>query len=198
MAITNGYCTLDALKTVLETGNVTTYDTELERTIESASRFIDNFCNRYFWTNSNQTKYFNATSPHECIVTDLISITTLKTDDDGSRSYNDTWSATDYDLYPLDPKDGEPYTKIVKTPRGNYNFPSYAKGIEIVGDFGWAAVPAAVRGACLIQAERLWMRREAPFGIAGDSRRLGEIHIVAELDPDVKSLLESYRRYVIK
>jgi hypothetical protein len=186
------------LKTVLELLDVLVYDEELERTIETASRYIDNFCNRFFYTDSSQTKYFTAIARDEVIVTDLISVTSLAVDDDGSRDYNDTWSATDYDLYPLDPKGGEPYTRIRPTPQGNYHFSLYPKGVKIVGDFGWSAVPAAVRGACILQAERLWMRREAPFGIAGDSRRLGEIHLVSELDPDVKALLESYRRYVVK
>ncbi|NIR67731.1 MAG: phage head-tail connector protein [candidate division Zixibacteria bacterium] len=197
MSITNGYCSLAELKSALGLEGVSTYDDELEGVIEGASRFIDNYCNRFFYQDDDATRYYTARDYNVCIVNDLRSIDSLATDDDGGRTYSETWTSADYDLYPLNPLNGEPYTMIKPTPNGTYQFPSFAKGVKIVGDFGWESVPLPVWRACVIQTERWWMRREAPFGIGGDSRRLGEIHIVSELDPDVKSALEGYRRYVV-
>jgi len=198
MAITNGYCTLAELKWQLDiTSTDATRDTHLEEVVEGVSRWIDSFCNRYFYADDSATKYFSAVDHDYCVVQDLRSITTLKTDNDGDRTYERTWSATDYDLMPFDQPNDFPYTHIRPAPNGSYTFPSFRKGVEIVGNFGWASVPFPIKQACLIQAERVYMRKDAPFGIAGDSRRLSEIHIVSKLDPDVQSLLTGYQRFAV-
>jgi len=56
--------------------------------------------------------------------------------------------------------------------------------------------PSTVQEATLIQAARIWKRRDTPLGVAGDVA-LGEMRIgvpVPALDPDVKKLLESFYR----
>lgn len=198
MAITNGYCTLADLKWKLDITAVdATRDQHLEAVIETVSRWIDSFCNRYFYADDASTKYFSAVGADYCVVQDLRTVTTLKTDNDGDRTYERTWTASDYDLMPFDQPNSFPYTHIRPTPNRSYTFPSYRKGVEITGNFGWASAPKPIEQACLLQSERLYMRKDAPFGIAGDSRRLSEIHIVQKLDPDVQELLTGYQRFAV-
>ena len=192
MAITNGYCTLPELKARISVDSSDTADdAKLEATIEAASRAIDGYCRRRFYA-ANDTRYYTAHCATEIAVDDLLSVTTLKTDASGDRTYGTTWATTDYDLEPYNAvADGRPYTHIRVTPNGNYTFPGYARGVQIVGSFGYASsTPDLVHEACLLQAARLHRRKDAPFGVAGLGD-LGEIRLVSALDPDVRMLLGS-------
>lgn len=200
MAITNGYCTLAELKTRLGVTDVVD-DSVLEAVIEATSRLIDDFCGRRFYTTaSDETRYYTAYRVREILCDDdILSITTLQTDHEGDRVYENTWQATDYDLEPYNaPLDGQPYTKISITPYGSYQFPvDIPKGVKIVGKFGYSATaPKPVQEACLIQASRLFRRKDAPFGITGVAE-FGVQMAIARLDPDVKILLSPYRRFVV-
>lgn len=201
MAITNGYCTLAELKSRLGISVADVDDDSvLEAVIESTSRLIDDFCNRRFYTTAeDETRYYTAQRSDYILPDDIISVTTLATDDDGDRVYENTWQATDYDLEPYNAAlDGQPYTKISAAPEGDYTFPKgVAKGVKVTGKFGYAATaPKPVQEACLIQASRLFRRKDAPFGVTG-AAEFGTTTLIARLDPDVKMLLESYRRIVV-
>jgi hypothetical protein len=65
--------------------------------------------------------------------------------------------------------------------------------VTVTGVFGWPAVPAAVKQACRLQVARVFKRADSPLGVAG----FGEFGVVrvTQLDPDVKALLEPYRRH---
>jgi hypothetical protein len=67
--------------------------------------------------------------------------------------------------------------------------------VQVLGKFGFAAIPAAVRQACLIQATRIYKRRDAPFGVTG-SAEMGTLQILGRIDPDVASLLSGLMRMV--
>ncbi len=189
MAITNGYCTLAEIKARLAITD-TTDDAILEQVVEAVSRWIDEFCRRRFWVNSvDETRYYTPEYTDLLYTGDIVSITTLKTDEDGDRIYEKTWATTDYDLEPLNAAlDGEPYTEIRTAPDGNYSFPLVAKGVQIVGQFGWPAVPKQVKEACLLQSERIFRRKDAPFGVAGVAAT-GELALIPHLDVDVQELL---------
>ena len=65
--------------------------------------------------------------------------------------------------------------------------------MEIIGSWGYASTaPHDIREACLIQASRLFKRKDAPFGVAG-TPEAGQMMLPA-LDPDVRALLRKYRR----
>ena len=86
---------------------------------------------------------------------------------------------------------------ICTTPEGNYSFPvGIRKGVKIAGSWGYATlVPAQVREACLIQAARVFKRKDAPFGVTGIAD-LGELRMISKLDPDVEAMLAPLRRLV--
>jgi hypothetical protein len=170
-------------------------DARLEQIITAISRAIDKACNRRFYA-ATETRVFSAIRSDLCLVDDLLSVTTLKTDDDGDRAYDETWAAADYDLLPVNAAlNGEPYRRIESTPRGSKRFPTHHKGVEIAGSFGYASTtPPEIREACILWSLRVFARRHAIFGIKG-STQFGEVYLkLPPPDPDVMALLRPFRK----
>lgn len=199
--ITNGYATLAEIRPRL--GFVTVDnadDTMLEGIVMAVSRWIDQYCGRrFFTTSSDETRHYTAEDGGLLFLPDdLISVSTLSTDEDGDRIYERTWASTDYDLEPANAAmDGLPYSRISVPPAGRYRFPWSAKGVKIAGQFGWGTTaPTPIKEACLLQCERLYKRKDAPFGVMG-SAEMGQVLVIPKLDPDVAIMLASYVRYSI-
>ena len=90
------------------------------------------------------------------------------------------------------PKKGWPYTRILAI--GSQVFPYFfPQTVKMTGVFGFPQVPYEVELACKIQASRLFVRKQSPFGIAG-SVELGTVRLNSRLDPDVEMLLKTFRR----
>ncbi|NBW14223.1 MAG: hypothetical protein EBR82_40115 [Caulobacteraceae bacterium] len=88
---------------------------------------------------------------------------------------------------------GWPSTGIIITTFGSHSFPvGITEGVKVIGTRGWAAIPAAVAQACLLQTVRIHSRRSVPFGVAG-SPDGGIIRLLSRLDPDVELMLRPYR-----
>lgn len=208
MAIANGYCTLAEVKGFvgIPAGD-TADDTLLELAVESASRAIDAFTDRRFWVDSAVVaRYYTVTADDEALeIPDGITTTTgllVKTDEDGDGVYETTWTLnTDFRLEPVNAAaDGLPWTRIVAV--GDRLFPrstgsttdDYYRAVEVTSKGGWTTVPSPVKQACLIQAARLWKRKDAPFGVAGSVDLGSELRLLSALDPDVQVLLGAYRR----
>ena len=194
MAVTNGYCTLAELKAALRiTDSVD--DTLLERAIEGASRRIDGYCGRWFYQ-TQQTLTMNPWNEYSCpFHHDLASTTvTIKIDTAGDGTYATTLTqGTDYQLEPRDAiLQGHPYRKAVMI--GGQTFPLYyapaPDTVQIIGTWGWAAVPHDVREACIMLAQRQFARLNAPLGVVGFSDMAITVRSV---DPDVRDLLNPYK-----
>ncbi len=165
-------------------------DLKIEDLVTAASRAIEKHCRRRFWKNSSdETRYYTAFDGETLFPEDdIVSITSLLTDEDGDRTYEVTWATTDYDLLPYNASlDGWPYTWIETTPEGDYTFPTVKKGVKITGVFGFSSVPAEVKQACLLLCERFVARHNAPLGLSGNAE-FGMMKILKE-DPDVANLL---------
>ena len=200
MSVTNGYCTLADVKAAARITDAVD-DALIEIAIEAASREIDGVCNRVFYSTSGTRVYQNVDS----FITntdDIISITTLKTSDDGVI-YDTTWTTADYQLEPLNGVAGglvQPFTRIRAI--GDYLFPVWSvtgtygnkASVQIAGVFGWSAVPTAVRQACILLAMRHWKRYDSPLGVAGFGD-IGAIR-VGRTDPDVEALLMPFKKAV--
>lgn len=59
--------------------------------------------------------------------------------------------------------------------------------VRITAQWGWPATPQEISQACLIQAQRLYSRKDSPDGIRGGGD-FGAIRL-ARMDPDVRELL---------
>ncbi len=200
MTITNGYATLLQIKS-LDRLNISTADsssdTTLEGIITSISRSIDRYCGQYFYkSTAAETRYFTALESSSVFVGNIVSVSALYTDS-GDRSYANTWSTSDYDLFPYNStslSEPEPFRFIDVSPIGTYRFPALlSKGVKLSAVYGWNAVPTSVTEACLLWSERWFKRYKTPLGISAMSPLGEQMLKVPPPDPDVIQLLHNYR-----
>lgn len=132
--MTHAYATLTTLKTRLGISG-TGDDTTLRLLLEATSRMIDKWCRRHFYALS-ATKYEDGIDGRLFLSDDLLSVTTLKTDEDGNAVYENTFTTADYLLYPLN---GSPKTAVALSHDSGYShFASgVRKGVEIAGLWGY-------------------------------------------------------------
>lgn len=174
-------------------------DTQATAALTTVTRWTDEHCQRNFWQDTAVARVLEANS-WWCLTlgpfNDLVSVSQLRTDQDGDGTFETTWSASDYQLTPVNPPNGRPFTRIESV--AGRTFPVYCWGIgrrarvEVTGTWGWAAVPDAVKQACLIQTNRVLLRRNSPEGILGGQADFGVIRVSNRLDPDVADLLAPY------
>lgn len=191
------YATVADLKTWLGITD-TTDDGVLQDVLDEACSAIDADCNRYFYqSDAGTVRYYTATRPDRVLIDDCVSLTAVETDEDGDRTYETSWAATDYDLCPDNASsDDEPYTEIRITPEGEYDFPTgVRKGVKLTGTWGWPKVPDAIGRAAIIKAAWLFKRRETPLGIAGTAD-LGMVR-VGRWDSDYERLIAPFQRIVV-
>tara|TARA_Y100000310_G_scaffold345852_1_gene471409 strand:+ start:13524 stop:14351 length:828 start_codon:yes stop_codon:yes gene_type:complete len=132
----NAYSDVTTLKTRLEIPTTTTEeDKELRELLEGASRLIDKFTSRFYFVDTT-TRTFDGSSAPFFLKDDLLSITTLKVDEDGDLTFEGTMAATDFILYPLN---WFPKTYIRLTTSSTFGgFASgIREGVQIVGSFGY-------------------------------------------------------------
>ena len=144
--MTNAYADLTTLKSssVL---NITGawFDSRLLSLVEDVSRWIDGYCNRHFYVLTT-TRRFDGDGGWSLNIPDLISVSTLKTDEDRDRAYEFTWGSSDYLLYPLNAEPtqpwGRPYTRVLVDLEGGSrrSFPAGGPTVEIAGKWGFREV----------------------------------------------------------
>lgn len=191
--ITNGYCTLAEFKaefTIL--GTDTTRDGNLNRVIEDVSRAIDDACFRVFYGASPATaKYFTAKTPYRVFINDCTSISSVAIDLDGSLTYATALTTSDYQASPINEI---PYTWIDIKPLGSYSFPLGRNSIKVTSVWGYnltsVGAPRPIRRACLLQANRIYERRKAAFGVTSVSDFAPMT--VIKLDNDVIQMVTPY------
>lgn len=191
--VTNGYCTVQQVKDALRITDAVD-DSLIEIAIEAASREIDALCQRVFYSET-ATRTYRADDAFLLQTDDIISVTTIKTSQ--TLSWDTTWGAADYQLEPVNGIAGgltQPYTRVRAV--GTLTFPVLPQvTVQIVGVFGWSAIPADVRLACIIQSQRLFSRFQSPLGVAGFGD-MGTIR-VSRVDVDVQALLSPYMKVTV-
>ena len=203
MAITNGYCSLADVKAAARiTDSID--DTLLELSIESASREIDSYTERVFYSTGG-TPVARVYIPQDIYLVetdDIVSVTTVKSDSAWDGTFDITWTATDFQLEPLNGRAGgidTPATRIRAI--GDYLWPVYEPrnvnsnqaSVQVTGVFGFATVPTAVRQATILSALRQYKRYESPTGVLGFSD-IGAVRVGTKLDPDVERMIQPYRK----
>ena len=175
-----------------------TDDTALQNVLDATDTLIDLHCDRKtgFGT-ATETRYYTAEDYQYVLTDDLVSVTTLQTDDDANGTYETTWtSGTDFVLAPVNSAlDGFPYTEIDTSVSWPRNFPKDVyNGVKVVGVFGFPSVPAAVVQAEIIQANAVWSSRTAAFAIVGSADLGGILRMSRALHPEAALILEPYRK----
>ena len=195
MAVTNGYCTLADVKAALRLQD-TVDDVLLENSINSASRMIDQYCNRYFYSGqAGEVRYYQANDGFTCWIDDAQTITEVKTASVDPTIYDTTWDVSDYQVLPINRiANGGYYPITALTATDNYLFPVWADIalVKVTGTFGFPSIPEPIKFAAIIQASRLYKRLESPLGVAGVSD-IGIMRVGANIDGDVAQLINPFR-----
>ena len=117
-----------------------TDDVRLRSVMEAVAESVDAEVGRTFQPYT-ATRYFRSWDGNILrLDEDLISATSIKTDDDGDGTYENTWATpTDYFLEPANAAiRRQPYWEIVTANyAGRYSFSSVQRGVQIVGVWGY-------------------------------------------------------------
>jgi hypothetical protein len=195
MAITNGYATLAQLKSALRIPSSDTQDDALlEMAIESASRQIDSHTERYFYSGS-ATRIFIPSEYNYVEIDDLVTLTSLKTSTAADGVFDQTWTTGSYQLQPVNGVAGgiyTPYTSIRAVGDLIYPVNGGEATVQVVGTFGWSAIPTDIKQATVILSGRLYKRLDSVLGIAG----FGDLGVVrvSRFDPDIEALIGPYKK----
>lgn len=187
------YTTLALLK--LHLGNITdaARDDLLNDAIEAASRSVDDFCGRRFYLDASTTpRVYNPAGRlyYDEFIVDDIGDTTGLVVETGNAS--DGWTAVTTSI------ETSPDNAIVQgdSITGLINLDGWAFGrndrVRVTAKWGFPAVPAQVGQATLIQAARLYKRKESPEGVLGNAE-WGSIRL-SRVDPDVAALVARFVR----
>ena len=205
MAITNGYTTLNAMKSYLSISD-NSDDTILETMVESASRSIDRIANRRFYLDANATsRQYRAYNDVFAYVDDIGTTSSLVVaiDEDGDGTFETTLTLnTDYILDPLTaPSLSRPYTQLtmVNTTYTWSIFPGMFSnglrpGVQVTARWGWPSVPDDIEMACQILTADLYKRKDSPGGVLG----LGDLGAIrmSPLGRDVTAMVRAYKKEV--
>ena len=154
----NCYSNLAQIKRRLDITS-TSNDTSLLELLNAASRAIDNYTMRFFYVLSATTtipRYYDGSASPWMIPDDVLAITTLKTDEDGDATFENSYTeTTDYHLYPLNE-----YPKTWAKINSNGSYGGFAsgtvRGIELIGTLGYgdgeSATPYVTSGATVTVA----------------------------------------------
>ncbi len=173
----------------------------LNNMLGSASRVVDAHCGWTFDspTGTETARVFAAVRDRHLLYVDPIANTTnlvVKTDTSGNGTYDLTWSSTDYQMEPLNQRQGgltdHPYYKIRAV--GTRDFPLSREAlVQVTADWGWTSgVPDTIRDATILLAKYLHEERQTVSGFAfsdGDA-----VFTSGKMSPRIKMMLAPYRR----
>jgi hypothetical protein len=172
-----------------------TRDALLDVSLSSACRSIDKFCGRRFYRDDAPSARIYRPGRRvtwdrdgELLLVDDIATTDGLIVESGTASPASWTAITDYETQPDNAlAEGEPITGLLRLA---WWFGGYGLRIRVTATWGWPAVPDNVVQAALIQAGRLFRRKDSPEGVLG-SADWGAIR-VSRLDPDVQALLADF------
>lgn len=171
----------------------TTRDGQLLSALGAASRGIEQATGRRFWLDEapvarvyNPRRRLVREDDGELLLTDDIGSTDGMVVEVGNGA---TYTpVTDYETWPENAlADGKPVTGLLR-PFGIWGVTGTR--IRITTRFGWPAEPDPITEASLIQAARLFRRKDSPEGVTGSSE-WGVVRL-SRRDPDVWNLIEPY------
>ncbi|WP_307797796.1 phage head-tail connector protein [Streptomyces laculatispora] len=185
------YAELDVLKSNL---NIKTDDTSrdamLQSVLTAASRGIDTSTGRRFWLDEEPTarifrprrgRIVGDEDGGERLLLDDIGAAPVLVETGSASSWTDV---TDYETGPDNALvRGRPITSLTVPGR-------WAAGQRVTARWGWPQVPDEIRQATLIQAARLYRRKDSPEGVTG-SAEWGVVRL-SRRDPDVWALIEHF------
>lgn len=171
----------------------TTRDALLDRALAAASRGIDTATGRRFWLDPEPSTRVYRTAGRtlwddvgEVLNVDDIGTATGLTTATGTPG---TWSpVTDIETTPDNAlARGRPITGLLLA-SGGWG----VQRVQVTARWGWPTVPDEITQATLLQAARLFRRKDSPEGVTG-SAEWGVVRL-SRRDPDVWALIEHFIR----
>lgn len=199
MAWEPDYATEDELAEYLRI-NDTADDVQLALAITAASRAIDRSTSRQFGlVDAPEERYYTAKFDARCYrwtvdVDDVVIVTGFAVAADTGDDQTYATDVTDYSFQPANAgAKNRPYTKLLLRPGST--LPLAPDAVRVTARWGWADVPETIKQATLLQASRFFVRRDAPFGVAGSPDSGTEMRLLAKVDPDVQVMVSPYVRW---
>lgn len=202
MALGDAYVSVQEIKNHTEIPD-TAEDTELDAVRSAVSRLVERWCGRTFnGAGSATARVFEPLDYDLVIVDDFSTNTGLVVEHDSllDDTYATAITSANYTLSPrnnvVDGQTGHPY-RIIKTTNG-YTF-TVSEGrptVRITARWGWTAVPADVKQACLLECARVFRRKYTPDGLLAETSAgvAGyAVRVPTELDRTSQTLLAPYR-----
>jgi hypothetical protein len=197
--MSNEYGDIATLKSMMDMASAdTTANALLTQALASASRGIDRITGRRFWLDEDPVqRTFNPQGRTQCQVSGEL----LLVDDIGSiaglvveTGSGDVWTpVTDFETSPDNALlDGRPVTALRLL---NGCWGTRTTRVRITAKWGWPAVPEEIVQAALIQASRLYKRKDSPEGVMGNAE-WGTVRL-SRHDPDVMALLAPFQRPMV-
>jgi hypothetical protein len=197
------YTSVEEVKSRLKITD-TNDDFELQGAVQAAANAIQGYTGRHFYQ-LTETRTFRPYSIWEQPIDDLVSITQLAVDYNGTGVFDTIWTNNvDYELQigvdefnALASGEKRPFTwvRVINAAGGGRFFPfvwpfSRLDRIQIQGTWGWPAVPYGIRQASLQIASEFYKLKDSPFGLAGSSE-FGLIRLPRQ-NPYITRLLTPY------
>lgn len=177
-------------------------DSELGDVLDAGSRLVDDDTGREFFLTSSEARSFRINLQGAVMLPDLIaSVTpTVTIDTTGNETAETTLAATDYVLGPLTDERGRAALRYEWLRRARFGSVVFTPGYKLTvsGDWGFlesGAAPAGVKVATMIQAARLYARRDAKLG-AKVIPEVGLREVLSKTDPDYDRLIAPFVRDV--
>ncbi len=185
------YATLEELKSRLKLTDKDD-DFELELALAAAQERIDG------WTGRTGTGFTLAPTATTRTFTpntgDLLFVDAIGSLDGLVVEYGSgaIWSLVADDLYELAPANAIAMGRAVEMiEHQSGRWPTCGRQrVRVTARWGWPTVPAAIKQATLLDAARLFRRKDSPEGLAGGGE-FGPVRVPAS-DPDVRSLIAPY------
>src|SRR6266540_947213 len=169
-------------------------DTQLALAVTAASRSVDGFTRRQFGlVAAPEARVYTAewdTRRARWVIQidDLMTATGLTV----------TVPTGTVDLYAKQPANAaqlaRPWTRLVVDKQAAFSPTGAESEVTVTAQYGWTTVPTPVKQATLLQASRVFARRESPYGIAGSPDMGSELRLLDKVDPDVAVMLVPYVR----
>lgn len=189
-----GYCTVpEVLNRMGHAGAASTdLQARISDAIDAVTEGIEDDTDRVFAA-SSETRTFKTHAGSVLYLPDFTAITTLKFDDDDDGTFETTIASTAYELGKQRDRTDWPYDRVRLLDRSLPSGGRREYRIQVVGTFGWAAVPSAINQACSLMAARISQRTSAALFGTQSFGDLGAASI-RSTDPDYLRLIGPYRK----
>jgi hypothetical protein len=199
MAITNGYCTLQQIKSATRITDAID-DSLLEMAVESASRMIDAECDRNFYSSGTATRDYVPNDAYVVDTDDLTEIVSVKIDDEGDQLFRITLAESDYQPEPLNQRvSGNTFPIYRLRMIGDYLFPIWGKQatVRIEGVFGFTPLTSSDYPGVRHCRPVKHLQKDSTVFWGSQALEILAPFSVGRVDPDVAQMIRPFKKYAV-